>query len=256
MFAAVSLGAAMQANMATFKKHNSIPQLAAQLTKGCNTPVEKAVAIHNYVREIPFGFTAWFDSASPTQTVKCNRGHCNPKGALFVELLRECGIEARQHMVNVDNRILRGCFSYPPPSPITHTYTEVKLRDTWVKTDSYIVDTPLLQRTKAKLAQEGAQLGYGVHINGTNEWDGRGDAFSQFVDPQGMLLQDVGVLSDWRELVKKDAYTNKAGGVGVAAWLRPATLLPPAVFQRWINRNIDSLREQGKDSQLVHYAES
>ncbi|GAQ87569.1 hypothetical protein KFL_003610130 [Klebsormidium nitens] len=224
-----------------------IRDLAAHLTQGCQTPVEKAVRIHDYVREIPFGFTAWFDAASPTQTVKVNRGHCNPKGALFVELLRETGLEARQHVVNIDNRILRGCFSVPPPSPITHSYAEVRLNDRWVKTDSYIVDTQHFRAAKARLEKEGEKLGYGVHAKGTNEWDGNTDAFSQFADPGGMLIEDMGVVGDWQGVVKKEGYANKAGGLGVSTWLLPATLVPYGAFQRWINKEIDEVtREVGQ----------
>eukprot|EP00243_Klebsormidium_subtile_P007538 TRINITY_DN3356_c0_g1_i3.p1 TRINITY_DN3356_c0_g1~~TRINITY_DN3356_c0_g1_i3.p1 ORF type:complete len:248 (-),score=28.36 TRINITY_DN3356_c0_g1_i3:146-889(-) len=229
------------------KPNQSIRELAGHLTKGCRTPVEKAVRIHDYVREIPFGFTAWFDAASPTQTVKANRGHCNPKSALFVELLRETGLEARQHVVNIDNRILRGCFSAPPPSPITHTYSEVKLNDRWVKTDSYIVDTPHFGAAKARfsrLAKEGETLGYGVHANGTNEWDGIEDAFSQFADIKGMLIEDMGVVGDWRDVVRKEGYANKAGGLGVSTWLLPARLFPAGVFQRWINKDIDGITRE------------
>jgi hypothetical protein len=66
--------------------------LAEQLTRGCTTDRDKAVRIHDHVRSLPFGFTPYFDAAPPAVTNQLG-GHCNPKGALFVHLLRLAGAQ-------------------------------------------------------------------------------------------------------------------------------------------------------------------
>ena len=63
--------------------------------------------------------------------------------------------------------------------------------------DSDVIDTALAKVARSKLEEEGqalgcisdtwsqrvtgSPLGYGIHINGTSEWDGRKDTFSQYV---------------------------------------------------------------------------
>ncbi|KXZ45105.1 hypothetical protein GPECTOR_58g554 [Gonium pectorale] len=170
--------------------HVGLSSLVEGLTRGCATEAERAVAIHDFVRELPFGFTPFFDSASPQQTLAYG-GHCNPKGTLMVEMLRRAGLEAHLHAVNINNAILRGCLASPPPV-LTHTYTEVKVDGRWLSVDSYIVDTELFARAKQRLLAEGRRLGYGVHVSGTCTWDAASDAFCQFASPQEMLLEDLG----------------------------------------------------------------
>ena len=61
---------------------------------------------------------------------------------------------------------------------ISHCYTEVNLNNQWIKVDSYVVDEELRNKTLPILHKENKIEGYGVHVNGTGQWDGERDAFS------------------------------------------------------------------------------
>ena len=68
--------------------------------------------IHDFVRDnIKFGFTKKFDLPSTLETLKFERGHCNPKATLFKEMLQMVGIEARLHFVTIKSDILFGIFN-------------------------------------------------------------------------------------------------------------------------------------------------
>ncbi|CAN0382335.1 unnamed protein product [Ectocarpus fasciculatus] len=181
---------------AVVKQANQVVSLA-----GATTPRAKAVALFVFVRDsIKFGFTGRFDAASPEETLKAGMGHCNPQGALFASLLQAQGIPARQRFVNLSNGVLRGVLS-PPPARLLHSYVEVQLdgqggdagppdssglgQDScrgWVRVDGYIADPVLFHAARARLEKEKMTEGYGVHVNGTNEWDGTSDSFCQMAD--------------------------------------------------------------------------
>ncbi len=61
---------------------------------------------------------------------------------------------------------------------ISHCYTEVNLNNKWIKVDSYVVDEELRNKALPILQKENKIEGYGVHVNGTGQWDGERDAFS------------------------------------------------------------------------------
>ena len=64
------------------------------------TELEKAIALHDYVRDtIKFGFNRYFDMSKPNDTLKLRIGHCNPKAELMVALFREAGLESHHHFV-------------------------------------------------------------------------------------------------------------------------------------------------------------
>ena len=145
-------------------------------------PRERAVRIHDFVRDrVRCGWQPRFYEVRASEVLAAGVGYCNTKSSLFVAMLRAAGIPARVHFVDVDASILLGVID-PGTSHVDHSYTEVWLDGRWVRTDSYIVDLPLAERGRARLAAEGGVLGYGVHSAGTSTWDGRRDAFSQFVD--------------------------------------------------------------------------
>lgn len=92
--------------------------------------------------------------------------------------------------------------------------------------DSYVIDTALAKVARSKLEEEGqalhcisdtwsqrvtgSLLGYGIHINGTSEWNGRTDAFSQYVVDGSVAHitdKDYGVFKDVH-----DFYANARGG--------------------------------------------
>lgn len=69
----------------------ALRDVVASLSQGCSGPREVAVRLHDFVRDIPFGFTPLFDGASPDATLALGRGHCIPKGSLFVAMLSLAG---------------------------------------------------------------------------------------------------------------------------------------------------------------------
>lgn len=153
--------------------HPSVRKFAAGTCAGATSDIEKAVRIHNAVRdEVKFGFLSGFYECKASETLAKRRGFCNTKSTLFTAALRSQNIPARIIFVDINTQILQHCIS--PPTPyVDHSYTEVYLEGSWVKTDSYIVDKPLFDSAKRLLEEDDAVIGYGVHRNGTVEWTGR-----------------------------------------------------------------------------------
>ena len=176
----------------------------------------KAIALHDYVRDnIKFGFNRYFDLSKPNHTLELAIGHCNPKGELMVALFREARLEAHHHFVVLPKDIIKGVV--PPgmrwliPAELSHCYTEVRVEGTWCKIDSYVLDGPLFTAARSRLSEEGRGFGYGTHVQSTNHWDGKSDAFSQF--DNDMMLEDHGRVDDLRTYYRSERYRNKVLGV-------------------------------------------
>ncbi len=162
--------------------------LAHSLVADARSDRERAVALHDYVRdEVKFGFTGRFYQMTAAEVLDARVGYCNTKSTLFVALLRAVGLQARQQFVDIDAAVLRGLLD--PGTPfVDHSYVEVRLDGQWIATDSYIVDRALHSAARRRLQREGRKLGYGVHRDGSTAWDGRQPAFSQYV----MADADIG----------------------------------------------------------------
>jgi transglutaminase-like putative cysteine protease len=194
----------------------TITEVVDQTVVMSATEREKAIALHNYVRDcVKFGFSKYLDAARPDDTLACGHGHCNAKARLMVSLFRAIGLEAHQHFVVIPKSILNGVL--PPgrgwllPPELSHSYVEVQVEGTWCEIDSYIVDTALLRAAQARLAKEARQLGYGVRADSTNLWDGHSNAFSQF--DQGMLIEDHGRVEDLEAYFRGSRYRNLRFGI-------------------------------------------
>ena len=215
-----------------------ITGLSAQLVRGHNTARERAVAIHDYVRDtVRFGFTPHFYAMSATEVLSAGVGYSNTKATLFIALLRAAGIEARQQFVDVNAAVLHGMFDLRTPF-IDHSYTEVLLDGVWVPTDSYVVDRALFRAAQAALRAEGRRLGYGVHVEGRYDWDGRKPAFAQFPSDEPRLSRHRwGVFPDVAAFYESTP----------AAWNRLTDILrvtfPLAALTG--NRAADALRAHG-----------
>lgn len=181
------------------------------------TEREKAIALFLFVRDsVKFGFTHQFDTASPEETLEAGMGHCNPQGALFASLLQAEGISARQRFVNLSPGVLRGVLS-PPPARLVHSYVEVQLSERqggvgmsgsdgsgkegdksrgWIRVDAYIADPALFHAARARLVEEKRLEGFGVHVHGSNDWDGMSDCFCQMADESTQVAQDLGVFDE------------------------------------------------------------
>ena len=74
----------------------SVKEVVDQVTSGKTTDRQKAVALHDYVRDnIKFGFDRAFDTAEPDHTLNCMIGHCNPKARLMVSLFSSSSLISR-----------------------------------------------------------------------------------------------------------------------------------------------------------------
>jgi hypothetical protein len=198
------------------REMNSVQEVARQVTIGCDTEREKAIALHDYVRDhVKFGFNKYFDASGPEYTLACGVGHCNPKSELMVALFRAVGLESYQHYMAIPKDILQGVFPAPSkwtvPPELSHGYVEVKVDGAWHAIDSHVVDTPLLTGAQARLAQEGRPLGYGTRVDATNVWDGRSDAFSQF--DRTIMVEDHGRVEDLQAYFHSKPYRHRLLGV-------------------------------------------
>jgi transglutaminase-like putative cysteine protease len=215
-----------------------IADLSERLVRTCDTTRERAVAIHDYVRdEVRFGFTPHLYAMTAPGVLRAGLGYSNTKSTLFVALLRAAGIEARQQFVDLDGAVLKGLLDLRTPF-VDHSYTEVLLGGAWVPSDSYIVDDALFRAATAALRFEGRHLGYGVRVDGRCQWDGRRPAFVQFIPGD-----HVHTRNRWGVFPDVAAFYERTP----AAWNRVSNVtrvvLPLAVHTA--NHTAESLRLHG-----------
>lgn len=222
----------------------SLLRIMGEVLGGKQDEREKAVALHNYVRDtVPFGFNKYFDAARPEKTLACGRGHGSPKSRLMAALFQAAGFECYQHFVVIPQKILQDALPsnlyWLLPPEISHSFVEVRVAGWWCRIDSFIVDTPLLHAVTARLRREGREMGYGVRLGATNTWDGRGDAFSQF--SEDLMIEDHGRVLDPEAYLQEGRYRNKVLGISFN-WifrLMGARRMGP------INDSLDRIRRLG-----------
>jgi len=202
----------------------SVQEVARQTAARLVSEREKAIALHDYVRDtVAFGFNPRFEACPPEYVLGRRIGHCNPKSQLMVALFRAAGLEAHQHFVAIPSEILKGVFpasrAWIVPAQLSHSYVDIRVDGVWCAIDSFVVDTPLLTAAQARLAAEGRALGYGVRSDSTNVWDGRGDAFSQF--SPAMMVEDHGRIEDLDAYFRDRRYRNQRLGIRFNALFRP-----------------------------------
>ena len=194
----------------------TVHEVIEQIVTKTSTECEKAIQLHDYVRNnVKFGFNKYFDASPPDYTLSYGYGHCNPKSRLMVALFRAVGLESYQHFVVIPKDILKD--AVPPsrywmmPAELSHSYVEVKVEGRWCMIDSFIVDTPLLKGAQAKLAHEKRALGYGVRSGSINVWDGHSDAFSQF--DRNLMIEDHGRIDDLEAYFNDKRYRHVVFGM-------------------------------------------
>eukprot|EP01024_Parvocaulis_polyphysoides_P041046 TRINITY_DN37576_c0_g1_i1.p1 TRINITY_DN37576_c0_g1~~TRINITY_DN37576_c0_g1_i1.p1 ORF type:complete len:233 (+),score=24.89 TRINITY_DN37576_c0_g1_i1:18-716(+) len=216
-------------------QHPTIVNTAQKICEGYNSNIDKAVAIHDFVRDkIKFGWHRNFYAQRASDVVDAGIGFCNTKSTLFTALLRSQNIPARIHYVDINSQVLRG-FVEPTPY-VDHSYTEVFLNDKWVKVDSYVVDKKLAENGRKKLKEEGGKLGYGVILSGQSEWNGKDEAFSQFKNDgtyPNLTTQDYGVFDDYADFYKQTRKTWNGDWV---------TRLVFLFFTGSLNSNVEKIR--------------
>jgi Transglutaminase-like superfamily len=176
------------------------PKLRTQtlsLTQLLHSDREKAVALHNFVQNLPFGCVADYSELTADGVLKQGSGDCFTKGLLFVAMLRCAGIPARLRFVSLPVHFLRGIIE-PEEASIMHAMTEMLIDNRWLVTDTYVPDPVLFSAASKKLGAENRVLGYGIHVAGTQVWHALKDASAQCVvsDPSSLPVVDWGVSHD------------------------------------------------------------
>ncbi len=161
------------------------------------TDQEKAVAIYDFVKSMPFACVADYSVLNASDVLKIGQGDCFTKGMLFVAMLRAAHIPARLRFASLPIHVLRGIIE-PEEASIMHAMSEVRIHEHWWVVDSYVPDVILQQMARSKLITQGLQLGYGIHVNGDVHWDGASHASSQCsaADPESLPVVDWGFADD------------------------------------------------------------
>jgi transglutaminase-like putative cysteine protease len=186
--------------------HPRISALAKEITTRATNNRAAAMLIHNWVRdEIQFGISSRFYDTTATQVLDEKVGYCNTKVSLFNALLRARGIPTRIRMMDLSAIVLNGLFD--PGSPyVDHAITEIFLDNRWIKIDSYIVDKPLADAARRKLAKQRKKAGFGIHSDGNSDWDGQSDSFIQCLNNESIknyVLKDNGIFLDVADYYRK-----------------------------------------------------
>lgn len=177
--------------------HPEIQDILSNIIRDNNNDKDRAIAIHNYVRDnIIFGFSREFYDMKASDVLKAGKGFCNNQSTLFAAMLRGAGIPARHRFYSLSSSVLNGIIN-PGTKYVDHAVVEVYLNDNWVAVDSYIVDSV---HAKAVQPQLIAGLGMGMRSNASLTWDGKSSSFSQFhpkyVEKEFGVFDDVGQFYD------------------------------------------------------------
>ena len=117
----------------------AVKKKAQELTRGLNTPREKAVALYYFVRDSikhnPYapGFTP--EDYKASGTLERGNGYCQHKAILLVALARAAGIPARLGFVDVRDHLLSPKFRAMIGGDnllIQHGYAELYIDGKWV----------------------------------------------------------------------------------------------------------------------------
>jgi len=207
-----ALSASLQSTRYLDFDHADVESAIVEACAGAATDKQKAQGIFHFVRDrVRFGWANRFYDMRASEVLQAGIGYCNTKSTLFCAMLRGAGIPARQHFVDISARILDGLLD-PGTLFVDHSFVEVDLEGRTHSVDAYIVDRALFEPARARLVSEERSLGYGVHRDGTCEWDGATDAFSQFVrtgsDP-APTTRDYGVHADVGDFYRRGSRWNR-----------------------------------------------
>jgi hypothetical protein len=179
---------------------------AHSLTQLCKSDREKAMAVHNYVKKLPFerGFKLRLRTARAV--MDAGRGDASDKAALLVALLRSARIPARLRYVEIRNGIMRGLA--PSSANAFRPVAEVWLAGRWLRTDSYIYDSAYMAAARQRLKDRDWECGYGIHRNGQSVWNGSDDAFiGGFPTEQDpLVVRTFGVYDDPLQFAQSDLF--------------------------------------------------
>lgn len=210
--------------------------LAHQLTQHLTTHRSKAVALHDHVKTLLFGCVTQFVHTKASEVVRLGYADCHTKGVLFVALVRAVGVPARLRFVSLPTRFLSGLIDTGGDTMV-HAIAEVYLDTRWYQTDTYVVDAALSREAREILRRAHCQQGYGVHLQGDQDWNGFDDAYAQSTahDPSSLPLVDWGVAHDPAHFYADIHHVALRHSFGVRMkWMLGA---------QWVNRKVAHIRK-------------
>jgi hypothetical protein len=204
---------------------------AQKLTQARQTHAERAAAIQDFVRRMPFAATDRGAGLRASDVLREARGDCYSKGVLFTALCRAAGLPARLLFVNVRARFLAGVLP-DAPAAMPHAVGQVLVGSRWHSTDGYVVDPVLFARAKALLDETGEDSGWGIVAGARGYWSGQGDCLHQYHPDD--VLETYGVFHDTADFLRT-ARSRRGEG-----WLQRVAY---ALGARLVNRRVARLRQ-------------
>ncbi|MCB1143031.1 MAG: transglutaminase domain-containing protein [Leptospiraceae bacterium] len=224
----------------------NIKAMVENLIDGCTTDREKAIKLHNFVRDnIRYGITKKLDFATPEYILESGYGHTTAKATLLIRLLREAGINAMHHFVTLKKEYIQGAFpdlfEFLIPPSISHAYVEVNVNGKYYHLDSFAFEKSLFNKLQIRLRDENKKFGYGISEMGTTEWNGESDAFAQF-HPE-ILEEDHGTFEDpFDYYYEYPSYKHQLFGIQFSMVVDFLASFSGKQFEIWANSNLNHLR--------------
>ncbi|MEO7548321.1 MAG: transglutaminase-like domain-containing protein [Ramlibacter sp.] len=213
--------------------HPKIHITAIKLTQSVHGPRDRAVAIHDFVRRIPFGAFSDVSHVRASDVLRANHGDCHSKGVLFVALCRAAQVPARLNFNRIRPRFLHGILD-DGPATMAHALGQVLVEDRWLSTDGYVVDPVLFAHAKYRLRAEGVACGWGLIEGAQGTWNGQADCIHQFEGED--LVHNYGAYDDPAEF-----YAELSQDEGAPTWI---ARLKYAMGTQILNRRVARLREE------------
>lgn len=199
--------------------HDSRLRLRARsITQLCKSDRERAMALHNYVKKLPFEQPFKFRLRTAREVMDAGSGDATDKSTLLVALLRRCRIPARIRYVELNGEILRGLTSRMQTT--ARPVVEIWLHSRWVRTDTYIFDVAYVAAARQRLKDHDWKWGYGIHRNGQSIWNGTDDAFlgGYRTEQDPLVLRTLGVYHDPRQFIRTELFRRNFKPVAGLHW--------------------------------------
>ncbi len=202
----------------------------------------RAVAIHGYIKNLGLRKRIRTRCWTAREVLDYGEGDAANKAALFVALLRICGIPSRIRFVLVSKALLHGLL--PVTRQASRPIVELWMDGGWRRVDTHIFSAAYVAAARQRLRLEKRSAGYGVILAGYSSWNGLDDAWvgaATKSDAQAaVVLADLGVFNDELEFHESAGYRQRHSSlVSMARW---------CVDAPWMNRVVRQLEWEGRGS--------